>query len=576
MMQFKVGNDLLELPADFDLQFTKKNPLFAFDALECERSVSFDIPATPKNDRIFELARWVQASGAGMRRRYDAQLQGSMVTKDGYLYVSQYENGKYKAIFVTGELLGLQRIKSLGKLSEIMDYQDTVTISNTGGSPSSLASTLWANVRYRHPGGEYLAPSISLQKLYETICTEYNIQADAFPSTLAGMRIVTRAKGVNEVQNFVCAIDPTQVQPDATQPTTPYNTLTYDARLFTYEDLPYGVAVLNPGNTQSNQFYLLRVYKCLTDLKLTMPENMPITAYLYDFDALDFLGGYSFGKDFDGTITRTGDPLAGRTVELASGDTFAFVDDRYYVYRRTQIGGVWYYDRGFMLSNSVTFNSEWSIKVQSKNSPLLVGDLCRLQDNLPDITFTDLLKIIAALCGKVLNYDNVNGVTFDALSLSTFAVENITDLIKYGTITRTFADYAQNNRIVLNDEPEDVQVVYTVDNDNIEKEKVLLKVPFEAGGTLDGALYIENPEADTLGADGGGAYLTRVQLVKNNGLQSLCDASTALNAQIRMTLFEFNQLNAKTAIRMRGVRYVWTEAQWTKDVVTIKLAKMYQ
>lgn len=577
MMQFKIDNEFLELPADFGLQFTRKNPLFAFDALECERTVSFDIPATPKNDRIFNLARWVQTYGAGMRRRYDAQLQGSMVTKDGYLYISEYSDGKYKAIFVTGELLGLQRIKALGKLAEIMDYPQTVAISYTGGSPSAFAASIWANVQYRHPAGETLSPSISLQKLYETICAKYNINAAAFPAELAGMRIVTRAKGVDELQRFICSIDPAQqiLQPDATQPTDPYNALTYDARLFEYEDVPYGVAIAQTGGTQSNQFYLVRVFKCKTALKLTMPDNMPNTTHLYDFDALDFVGGYSFDKDLDGTITRTGDPLAGRTINFAAGDVFAFVDERYYVYQRTQVMGTYYYDRGFMLGDSVTFNSDWQIKVQSANSPLQAGDICRLQDNLPDITFTDLLKIIAAICGRVLNYDETNGVTFDALSLSTFPVENITDIIKSGVITRTFADYAQNNRIVLNDEPEDVQVVYTVDNDNIEKEKELLKVPFNAGGTLDGALYIENPEADTLGADGGGSYLTRVQLVKNNGVQSLCDASTALSAQIRMTLFEFNQLNAKTAIRMRGVSYTWTEAQWAKDAATVKLAKMY-
>ena len=577
MMQFKVGNEFLELPADFGLQFTRKNPLFAFDSLECERTVSFDIPATPKNDRIFELARWVQARGAGMRRRYDAQLQGSMVTKDGYLYISEYSDGKYKAIFVTGELLGLQRIKALGKLAEIMDYPQTVAISYTGGSPSALAASIWANVQYRHPSGETLSPSISLQKLYETICAQYNINAAAFPAELAGMRIVTRAKGVNETQTFKCTIKSSQqsLQPDATQPTDPYNALTYDARLFEYEDVPYGVAIARAGGTQANQYYLVRLFKCKTALKLTMPDNMPNTTYLYDFDALDFVGGYSFGKDLDGTITRTGDPLAGRTINFAAGDVFAFVDERYYVYQRTQVMGTYYYDRGFMLGDSVTFNSEWQIKVQSANSPLQAGDICRLQDNLPDITFTELLKVIAALCGRVLNYDETNGVTFDALNLATFSVLDVSDIIKTSALTRTFADYAQNNIITLKDEPDDVRTVYTIDNDNIEAEKTLLTIPFDAAQTLDGALYIENAEADTIGATGT-QYLTRVQLIKNNGLQSLCDASTALSAQIRMTLFEFNQLTAKTAIRMRGVRYTWTEAQWAKDVATIKLAKMYQ
>ena len=572
-MQFKIGNDTLELPANFSLQFTKTNPLFAFDNLGCERSVSFDIPATPKNDRIFELARWVQANGAGMRRRYDAQLQGSMVTKDGYLYVSQYENGKYKAIFVTGELLGLQRIKALGKIPEIMNYQDVVEIGYTGGSPSALAASIWANVQYRRPSGVVLSPSISLQKLYETICAQYDIIADAYPSELAGMRIVTRANGVNEQRDFAFEIDAAQAsqQPSATQPTVAYNALTYDSRLFEYEDVSYGVATLNPGSTQSNQWYLLRVNKCKMGLKLTMPDNMPNTVYMYDFENLDFVGGYSFTKNFDGTITRTGEPLAGRIIKLQAGDVFTFVDETDYIYDRTQIGGVWYYSRGFGFTDN-----QYSIKVQSLNSPLVAGDLCRLQDNLPDMTFAELLKVIAALCGKALNYDDTNGVTFDALNVASFSVLDISDVIKTGVLSRTFSDYAQRNLILMNDEPDDVRTVYTIDNDNIESEKELLKIPFDAAQSLDGSLYIENAEADTLGADGGGAYLTRVQLIKNNGLQALCDASTSLTLQVRMTLFEFNQMTAKTSIRARGVRYVWTEAQWSKGVASVKLQKMYQ
>ena len=96
MIRFNVDGEYLELPADFSLQFQKKNILFAFENIECERSTSFDIPATPTNDRIFALAKVVQMHGAGMRKRYTAQMQASGVSKDGYLYVDAYEGGKYK------------------------------------------------------------------------------------------------------------------------------------------------------------------------------------------------------------------------------------------------------------------------------------------------------------------------------------------------------------------------------------------------------------------------------------------------------------------------------------------------
>ncbi|MBO7272677.1 MAG: hypothetical protein J6U89_07355, partial [Bacteroidaceae bacterium] len=104
MLRFNVGGLYLETPEDLSLTFKKTNILFAFDKIECERSTSFDIPATPQNDRIFEISKWIQTDGAGMRRRYTAQMQDAMLTKDGYLYVDAYANGKYKAVFITGEL----------------------------------------------------------------------------------------------------------------------------------------------------------------------------------------------------------------------------------------------------------------------------------------------------------------------------------------------------------------------------------------------------------------------------------------------------------------------------------------
>ena len=142
MIRFNVSGEYLDLPADLSLQFKKSNVLFAFDKIECERSTSFDIPATPQNDRIFALAKWTQSSGTGMRRRYEAQMQASMVTKDGCLYVDAYADGKYKAIFVTGELLGLLRIKDAGKIADIIQTGETTTWNSYPYTPTNGKNTL--------------------------------------------------------------------------------------------------------------------------------------------------------------------------------------------------------------------------------------------------------------------------------------------------------------------------------------------------------------------------------------------------------------------------------------------------
>ena len=137
MLRFNVSGEYIDLYEDTTLTFKKKNILFAFENIECERSASFSIPATQQNDKIFGLSRWLNTTGAGMRRRYEAQMQASMVTKDGYLYVDAYADGKYKAIFVTGELLGLLRIKDAGKIADIIQTSETTTWNSFPYTPTN-------------------------------------------------------------------------------------------------------------------------------------------------------------------------------------------------------------------------------------------------------------------------------------------------------------------------------------------------------------------------------------------------------------------------------------------------------
>ena len=128
-MQLLCNGVLLDLYDNAGLQFTHSNPLFAFDDLKCERTTNFKLPATPTNDRVFSLAKIPAYSGEGMRRKFTCKLQAGAVVRDGYLYVANFDGKDYNAVFVTGELVGLQRIKDLGKLSELKEY-DLSTIAN--------------------------------------------------------------------------------------------------------------------------------------------------------------------------------------------------------------------------------------------------------------------------------------------------------------------------------------------------------------------------------------------------------------------------------------------------------------
>ena len=613
MMRFNVNGQYLELPADFSLQFKKTNILFAFDNMECERSTSFDIPATPQNDRIFKLAKLIQAPGTGMRRRYDAQMQFGMVAKDGYLYVDSYADGKYKAIFVTGELLGLQKIRDAGKLADLAIFNDMVAWTN-GLVPDlpKRATDNWNIVRYSQAGGS-THPSWLIKYVVDTIVAANNLPAINIPARGQGLRVIT---GVPQL------IKPTDVSfaraiasgkwVDVTQ-TYPYPRITtlgiqasagdlsglftladYDVqyrRHWEDYDFQTNKPVLRTVTYSGNVQHLVTTQK----VKITFSRDFPADTYIgtfYDYGqytgGFGFFGDRSFGKYWNGSqsvTTRSGEPLAGRTVVLDAGTSFVFV-------RESDLLDYTLYTDN--LTTHETWEQGWK-NVRSAfevtgvtiegDGDAVVGNTLRLQDNLPDITLVDLLKAVAALTGKVLNYTDEEGVTFDDLDTDTWQTKELAGVMGIDTLNRKFGDYAQRNTIHFdsdNSVAQSARVIdaYVIDNDNLEIVKELQTVPFSEGGVnYEGAVEIvavaEDNEKDTV-ADAATSVtsMARASLPINENLQNLCDASTGVTIKARMSFLEYNNIGAKTRIYYDGVLYVWTELQWSKDVATLKLAKI--
>lgn len=611
MMQFNVNGQYLELPADFSIQFQKKNILFSFDNIECERSTSFDIPATPQNDRIFELSRQVQNTGSGMRKRYDAELQGSGVTKRGYLYVDAYEGGKYKAIFVTGQLLGLLKIKDAGKLDELAQFDDVVLLSNENVPNLPIRATdNWNMVKYSQVGSPP-HPSWLIKYVVDTIVSANNMQSITIPANGQGLRVIvgkpqllkpTDITHVRTVDGYW--VDPTQ--------TYPYPRITYDAiqavganlsELFSsanfdvsyrrhWEDFDFETnkPILRTVTYVGNVGHLIALQK----LKITFAKDLPTDIYIGTFDQYgQYNGGFNFyadrkfGKSWNGSqsvTNRIGEPLAGRTVTIEAGQSFTLIRESdlldYTEYTEdTTTHETW--EQGWKNVRSA-FNVT-GVTIEG-DGDAEIGNAVRLQDNLPEITLVELLKSVAAVTGKVLNYTEQDGITFDDLDSDTWSVKELKDVVKVGTMNRKFADYCQRNILQFDTDhtvasASRVISAYVIDNDNLESVKELQTVPFSEGGVnYEGAVEIvevsEDNENDTV-ADAATSVtrMARASLPINDGLQGLCDESTSINMQVRMSLLEYESIGSKTALYYDGVRYVWTEAQWSKGVATFKLSK---
>lgn len=599
MIRFNVNGEYLDLPADFSLQFKKTNILFAFDDIECERSTSFDIPATPQNNRIFSLAKCVQMSGVGMRRRYEAQMQAGTVVQDGYLHIDQYDGGMYKAVFVTGELLGLKKLRDAGKLKEyykpaggIMWDSANIRDANTQAGKLSIAITRYlSNVQLLHPSFD----------LSDIMQNAYN--------TLTGRNLPTRTRGYRLIAKEVPSMPKTAVTfqytgTRAAFATTPSaaayaNEITQTGGLYAISTSTDTVLLVGVGGAQTQFRYIrVRQWRAQQTLIVTFPTTFPDNMFLMSiedkggtgedpqYNTLSpswFLGDYSFMQNTaTGGVVTTGTPLKGRSVTIPSGTRFVIMSRDDYEYQPSPLN--W---DGFRYIAYEDYNFELIVEAEE----LREGDGVRAYDLLPDLTLTELLKMYVNLEGKVLNWTEADGVLFDDLDIENWGAMSIDGkVIKTGSVARKFGNYAQRNVVEFKTGDEvlpnqRVQTVYEIDNDNLQEEKTLAVIPYSEGQVAerDSAIVArfdaEDVEKNILYENAimyahNARYGERVTLPKNAGLQALLDASTCVSVQVYMTLMEFSQLQAKKAIEYEGVRYVWTEATWTKNVATIKIAKI--
>lgn len=570
MMQLRCNGIRLDVYEGVRVQFTQENPLFAFDSLQCERTTQFSLPSTPTNDRVFELARIPAYNGRQMRRRIPAEMIDGTVVKNGYLYIAEYDGTDYRVVFVTGELLGLQAIKNLGKLSDVISFNEVAYYGQSPSSPAYGIGRIWETILYLKPDDERYKPSIDLACLYNAICQQAGIVAEPLPTGADGVRIIPATlKGLQEqdvmFERRVIAPMAQGSNPQVTAATMSVPELFSQALASVmYRVESGGVITAYTGRVQQ--------LKALQTLTIKFPDDWDEDLFVGQFNdggsylvgEFEFYGGRAF--DEDGAVS--GDPLAGHSIEVPVGNYVCIISKDDY-FKGMDSGGArvqgWMYHNGGALDVTM----EMSGKVD-------VGSWVRLQDNLPDITFTDLLKLVAALSGKVLYYTESGGLTFEDLDFGTYRSKADVRFVKRGAVARTFADYAQRNIVRFDDEQADrLQAVYTIANVNIAEEKELQVLPFSEGRDYAGRLYVfADGEKDFLGIADGGASLGRVALPMCSGLVDICAKSTQFKVTLRMLLMEFESVKPKILVEVDNSRYVWTSRSWQDGAAQFTLAQI--
>lgn len=629
------------------MQFTHDNPLFAFDDLKCERTTQFKLPTTPINDSVLGLARIPAYSGIGMRRKFDAQLQMGTIVKDGYLYIGSYDGKDYQCIFVTGELVGLQKLKDAGKLRDFYVPIET-TVWGQMYDAELCINDVWKGAKYLQQNviNPTKFPSMQLKSIIEGACAQLGVQV-TLPAGVEKYRLIPASlkpytrQGIsfhsipntptspnyyaNQIVNMFGAFEEIAFPIyDITA-----DVVYYDDRdlmewgyCFAFDPLTTPVAYVRGWKAKMDMFFSKKKNPSIAMLRRTdgtftiypgaydrntgsvvLNNVVKVDAFGHKHETYD----YNYNQDNDDFFeVHAGDEFTFINyddIEIMKSDPTAAEEGQNFLVAQFAHDGVRYADGGqpeYVIEAELTagyesreFGTEGDIEFVQYEE----GDTIPLYPFLPDATVIDLLRAIAYMEGKVLNYSDANGITFEDLDLSTYQVVDIDTLVARKDVERTFAKYAQRNIIRFDSDEtvfdyEKITNEYTIDNVNITKEKELAKIFASEGSSSYGEnideqtfdpdkdyVFMRN-ETDEIKKDTlcmaltGEEFLSRVTLPLNAGLQNLCDMSTMFKVNIRMSALEYYQIAEKTLLNIDGTLYIWTARTWQKDIAQFTLAKI--
>lgn len=618
MVLFSVNGQALDMPAGLSLQFQRKNILFAFDSIQVERTTNFSIPATPKNMRIFGFSNSHLTSGSDMRVKIPATLTYGVLTKTGVLHISKYnvKNKTFECVFLTGELEQLKRVKDAGNLSE---YYYPQAVAEIGGSVTGLDS-LWGIVTYEQ--------NYPFEEEDYTHFPSYNIKK-VIDGAFAALGV---SCSIGEFANDLRVV-PSQMKRGTlvkfdSVPTvgTKKNALRFSDTIGTFfstvgEDVAcnnivcevhdYGTEFPRAWQFVRDELaFNIDGFSFRDGVTLTFPDTFPSNIALVRIISGDGLQPFDFVEGFVGDYRYYFDPytgdwtaedglysLAGLSVDIPANTPVGFLrmDGNFQTKSPTDFA-YGYEDIALTMpeysDGMPAFSGEFEMRYTDEA-------MVSLYDNLEERKITDILKDVAAIGGVLIDVrGGVVGLDRDFSEVLTKAADiELRDVVSVSTLTRTFSDYAQRNTINFEKSKnvkdiDRVSLEYLINNKNIQAENELLTIGWSEGGSklpededAQSLIAVYPNTVEDINADipmiasvedyvAAGFYMTRAGITRNPLVARLVEKSTSISVTVRMKMFDFDRIASDTVFWFNGSRWVWTEAKWSKDTVTLELAQL--
>ena len=619
-----IEEDRVDLSTSTKLQFKWVSEVCGVDKVELSRTNSFTLPLTPHNRRIFGFADNQHLFASPVRSARPAMLFYAGGSISGILKVTGVKPDSVSASFIWGDLSPLKTVKDAGKISDYCDFSDNFLWCP--GSFNTNALSNFSTPYYESiPGSGVINgwrfPQVKVNYLLSTALGILGANVSSAVTT-PDYRLILNT--MNDSSDVDAGGTITSGYWDTLNPISHnyyLNNWTGNLPLFfnrvqvTIRPVPWA------ANLPDTTMWQWRCHtKCRIRITGTNPDGYASITTLKD--KLDsskrYVGWLRWPNpeniNTDGLTLR--DAVVEKNImkdcvfeaEFEVGDILMFAGYNYNDYPVPLYGNhLWY---AGSIGSGYTFNYEvlsvkGTLQYSEPGGQPQMG-VYALQPNLPSVTASDLLKLVASLEGKVLVYKGATN-TFDLFDLDfDGAGGNELDInqrvVKVQSVTRKAFDFGQRHTIALKnltgvpyaktDRLRNAKT-YVTPNQTITEET---GTELEAAGSASWAAgpngpYLVSLPCQTVNDQGKAipqafdnpvvaqasssysTYLLRAGVKMNFNLSAICQLSTQVEVVVKMKLYEFFLLDYKTRVAYQGGMYFILEATFSGETVTLKLQR---
>lgn len=577
MIRFNIiettGSELGYLDGTPDtVSFKRRNKQYFWAKMEMGRSTEFQVPATDHNRILLGFGNDPEEYGEIFRYPLRAQMQTSGNAITGNLAVTEFSGGMFKCVFYYETDPNLEKINGVRLADLYCSFKpiewDTDVVPYDADDVAVPTVPL-ALVKYRNNWSEsptpglqwWYAPSVSVklyvEDLLDNLGIPYSINIpDRYRFITGSMR------GGAQVAGNIAK--------------TGMTAGTIDASLSAFFEFNQAATLAHRNaliGWTHNSCWSIR---CKQDVTLTFPGNFPASYELISVKG----NNIEFVTDrYLDAFGWHGQPLAGRTVNLAQGTEFFIVQEEGYPYDNSYVRG-WEND---VSPYSFSF-------IVARDGDIALGEVWQIQNNAPDMTLVEFLRSIALLTGQEMWWDETLGLCLGPQDVGQTRI-SIEDVAAVDSVSRSVKDWGNGRSVVIRFDSEDYVTLplvdrYTIDNFNLEGEEEHV-IKFSEGNPYSdgsGDVYLEDVSINgtevkmtakrpTLAISGNGEYLDRVKLYGFDANATIANASTAVVVRVLLDLDDFLRMEKDAFLVWKGVGYVWTSMTWSGGIATITLQK---